>query len=196
MDNPRAGTFCLLLAVGLGIWSVFNSLDQGNRRLVLRDPASGVQSPVKPPAPPSVIETLDPDHLVEAKVVDPLGKPIEEALVRCGNIETRSDRLGIFKLPSGSEQIELSHQEYFPTTISSLANPEKNPPAGEEEPRPLEEIVLGPGCRLSGTVYDSLSSPLPGARVHFESTPGVYLEAGISGADGTWKSPLLQPGLV
>ena len=81
MDNPRAGTFCLLLAVGLGIWSVFNSLDQGNRRLVLHDPSNGVQSSVKPPAPPSIIETLDPDHLVEAKVVDPLGKPIEEALV-------------------------------------------------------------------------------------------------------------------
>ena len=56
MDNPRAGTFCLLLAVGLGIWSVFNSLDQGNRRLVLHDPSNGVQSSVKPPAPPSVIE--------------------------------------------------------------------------------------------------------------------------------------------
>ena len=154
MDNPRAGTFCLLLAVGLGIWSVFNSLDQGNRRLVLHDPSNGVQSSVKPPAPPSVIETLDPDHLVEAKVVDPLGKPIEEALVRCGNIETRSDRLGIFKLPSGSEQIELSHQEDFPTTISSLANPAKNPPTGEEDSRPLEEIVLVPGFRIRGTVYD------------------------------------------
>ena len=196
MDNPRAGTFCLLLAVGLGIWSVFNSLDQGNRRLVLRDPSSGVQSPVKPPVPPSVIETLDPDHLVEAKVVDPLGKPIGKALVRCGNIETRSDHLGRFKLPSGSEKIEFSHQEYFPATISSLANPAKNPPAGEEESRPLEEIVLVPGCRLSGTVYNSLSSPLPGTRIDFESTPRGYLEPGISGADGTWKSPLLQPGLV
>ena len=66
MDNPRAGTFCLLLAIGLGVWSVVNSLDNGQQRLRLRDPSNRSPAVLKTPSskaaaqPPSIIDTLDP----------------------------------------------------------------------------------------------------------------------------------------
>ena len=93
MDNPRAGTFCLLLAIGLGTWSVVNSLDNGQQRLRLRDPSNSSPAPVKTGAPQassqaaSIIDTLDPAYLIEGRVVDPGEKPIQDALVRCGNLE-------------------------------------------------------------------------------------------------------------
>ena len=204
MDNPRAGTFCLLLAIGLGIWSVVNSLDQGRKRLTLRDPSSAGPPPadaVSEPhdtlaAAPSIIETLDPAHLAGGRLVDPLGRPVANARVRCGNIKTRSDHRGLFKLPRGSEKIEISHQDFFPATLDSLPDPRREVPAARKNTDTGEDIILIPGCRLSGILYDSLYAPVEEARVSFETASDAYYPPVSTTSKGTWISPLLQPGLV
>lgn len=205
MDNPRAGTFCLLLAIGLGVWSVVNSLDQGRKRLTLHDPSSAAPPPPAdavseprdtPEAAHSIIETLDPAHLAEGRIVDPRGRPVANARVRCGDIKTRSDHRGLFKLPRGSEKIEISHQDFFPATLESLSGPRREVPASQESADTEEDIILIPGCRLSGILYDSLYSPVEEARVSFETASGAYYPPVSTTSKGTWISPLLQPGLV
>ena len=69
MDNPRAGTFCLLLAIGLGSWSVVNSLDQGRKRLTLHDPSSAAP----PPPAAAVSEPRDPPEAAHA-IIETLGE--------------------------------------------------------------------------------------------------------------------------
>jgi len=198
MDNPRAGTFCLLLAIGLGIWSVVNSLDNGQQRLRLRDPSNSSPAPEKtnsPKAsaqPASIIDSLDPAYLIEGRVVDPGGKPIHDALVRCGNIEVRSNKQGLFKLPRNSKKIELSHPDYFPGRLESLAVQPADPGAGIKTAGRAADAVLQPGYTLGGTVYDSDGEPLAGSRVSFRTSSAGYCGTVETSPDGTWSSPLLQ----
>lgn len=198
MDNPRAGTFCLLLAIGLGIWSVVNSLDNGRQRLKLRDPSNAgaamkeTASPTAPRRQPSIIETLDPAYLVEGRVVDPQEKPIHDALVRCGNIEVRSDTRGLFKLPRGSKKIDVSHPDFFPARLETLIAKEEEPAAGNKNDTGVADVILLPGYNLGGTVYDTLGKALGGTRISFRTSRQGYCGTVTTSMDGTWTSPLLQ----
>jgi hypothetical protein len=198
MDNPRAGTFCLLLAIGLGVWSVVNSLDNGQQRLRLRDPSNRSPAALKTPSSkaaaqtPSIIDTLDPAYLMEGRVAGPGGKPIENALVRCGNLEVRSDKEGIFKLPRGSRNIELSHPDYFPGRLESLAVQAAAPGGNSNRAGPASEAILQPGYSLGGTVYDSTGKPLGNSKVSFRTSSAGYCGSVKTSPDGTWSSPLLQ----
>ena len=198
MDNPRAGTFCLLLAIGLGIWSVVNSLDNGQQRLQLRDPSNSSTASVKtgsPEAsaqPASIIDTLDPAYLIEGRVVDPGEKPIHDALVRCGNLEVRSNKQGLFKLPRDSKKIELSHPDYFPGQLESLAVQAAAPGADIKNTTRAADAILRPGYTLGGTVYDNAGEPLGGSRVSFRTGSAGHCGSVETAPDGTWSSPLLQ----
>lgn len=198
MDNPRAGTFCLLLAIGLGIWSVVNSLEKGRRRLTLRDPSNsapariGTDSPSTAGKQPSIIDSLDPAYLVEGRVVDPQEKPIHDALVRCGDIEVRSDQRGRFKLPLGSKNIEISHPDFFPASLETLAVQKAAAAAGVKNAQRTADTILQPGYSLGGTVYDTLGKPLSGGRVSFRTGREGYCGTVTTSTDGTWASPLLQ----
>ena len=134
---------------------------------------------------------------MEGRVAGPGGKPIENALVRCGNLEVRSDKEGIFKLPRGSRNIELSHPDYFPARLESLAVQAAAPEGGGNSTRPeslppTREAVLQPGYTLDGTVYDSTGKPLGSSKVSFRTSSAGYCGTVETAPDGTWSSPLLQ----
>ena len=168
------------------------------------------------PAPGEIVLRLEPEYKISGKVTDYHGNPVKEAYVYCYPFMDRMDktdaegRFAFTEFSHAKEEIYLSvAAEGYVQSLSG--------PLTFSQPELKQDILLGKGGILKGTIVDEEQNPLPGIALslnlqHVESASPSAIFANtassnlpeignpgqndppVSLEDGTIHSKALVPG--
>lgn len=127
--------------------------------------------------------------IVEGRVYDPRGEPLDGARLRAGNAEAASDAEGRYRLsglPPGVMGLYAHHPDYRSRAQEIHVEPGVN----------AVDIVLEEGWSLAGRTVDEAGDPVPGTRVELrsESPRARNGYVAVSGRDGGFRVVVSEEG--